>query len=196
MDRGGHERAASPRPAAPRSSPPGSSSGGQLTGDETRRRAAARLGAFLVGPDRTDGAVLAQYDVRQVRPTPGSRSKYYTGEAYWALARLHRLFPDEGFGEVADRIGKYLATQRDDVEDHWPPIPDHWVGLRAGRDGRVPRARPRRAADRRRARLRPPPGRAVRQPGALGQPAGRAVGLGRARHPVPAAAATASSARR
>ena len=60
-------------------------------------------------------------------PIADSRSKYYTGEAYWALARLHRLFPDDGFGAVADRIGNYLATRRDDVEDHWPPVPDHWV---------------------------------------------------------------------
>ena len=20
-----------------------------------------------------------------------------------------------------------MATRRDDVEDHWPPIPDHWA---------------------------------------------------------------------
>ena len=64
---------------------------------------------------------------RRWRPIADSRSKYYTGEAYWALARLHRLFPDDGFGEVADRIGNYLATRRDDVEDHWPPVPDHWA---------------------------------------------------------------------
>ena len=69
--------------------------------------------------------------------------------------------------------------------------------LRPVRDGDVPRARRPRAAHRRRARLRPPPGRAVRQPGALGQPAGRAVGIARARHDgARAAAATASSARR
>ena len=29
--------------------------------------------------------------------------------------------------EAADRIGTYIATSRDDVEDHWPPIPDHWA---------------------------------------------------------------------
>jgi small neutral amino acid transporter SnatA (MarC family) len=62
-----------------------------------------------------------------LEPDAQSRSKYYTGEAYWALARLHRLFPDEGFGAVADRVGNYLATERDDLEGYWPPIPDHWV---------------------------------------------------------------------
>ncbi len=75
----------------------------------------------------------------------GGYSKYYTGEAYWALARLHRLFPDEGFGEVADRIGNYLATERDDVEDYWPPIPDHWAAYGLAETVAVPRARPSRA---------------------------------------------------
>ena len=44
-----------------------------------------------------------------------------------ALARLHRIFPDEQWGRVADRIGAYLATKRDDEEDHFPPIADHWA---------------------------------------------------------------------
>ena len=57
----------------------------------------------------------------------GEYSKYYTGESYWALARLHRTFPGEGWGAAADRIGAYLATSRDEVEDYWPPIPDHWA---------------------------------------------------------------------
>ena len=47
--------------------------------------------------------------------------------SYWALALLHRAFPDEGWGEAADRIGSYLATSRDEVEDHWPALPDHWA---------------------------------------------------------------------
>jgi small neutral amino acid transporter SnatA (MarC family) len=44
-----------------------------------------------------------------------------------ALARLHQIFPDEQWGGVADRIGAYLATARDDKEDHFPPITDHWA---------------------------------------------------------------------
>ena len=73
----------------------------------------------------------------------GEYSKYYTGEAYWALARLERVFPDEGFGAVADRIGAYLATTRDEAEDYWPPIADHWAGYgladTAERHARSPR---------------------------------------------------------
>ena len=86
-----------------------------------------RLGRFLVGQVEPSGAVLAYYDTRRDRPVPDEYSKYYTGEAYWALARLARTFPDEDFAEAANRIGTYLATERDDREGYWPPIPDHWA---------------------------------------------------------------------
>jgi small neutral amino acid transporter SnatA (MarC family) len=86
-----------------------------------------RLGRFLVVQTEPSGAVLASYDAAAGAPVPGEYSKYYTGEAYWALTGLHRAFPDEGWGAVADRVGGYLAASRDEVEDHWPPIPDHWV---------------------------------------------------------------------
>ena len=81
-------------------------------------------------------------------PEAESRSKYYTGEAYWALARLHLLFPDEGFGAVADRIGNYLATAARRRRGPLAADPRPLGRLRAGRDGDVPRARRRRAADR------------------------------------------------
>ncbi len=98
-----------------------------LTGDTTDDELLRGLGRFMVSQTLADGAVVAQYDAVNMAAEAASRSKYYTGEAYWALARLHLLFPDDGFGAIADRIGNYLASQRDDVEDHWPPIPDHWV---------------------------------------------------------------------
>jgi small neutral amino acid transporter SnatA (MarC family) len=97
------------------------------TGDTRYDRALRRLGRFLVAQTQPSGAVLAYYDPVREAPVAGQYSKYYTGEAYWALARLHRTFPGEGWGKAADRIGAYLATKRDDVEDHWPPIPDHWA---------------------------------------------------------------------
>ncbi|HEX2563498.1 MAG TPA: hypothetical protein VHK25_06265, partial [Acidimicrobiales bacterium] len=69
-----------------------------------------QLGRFLVAQTEPSGAVLAFYDAGAGRPVPGVYSKYYTGEAYWALARLHRLFPGEAWGDTAARIGAYLAT--------------------------------------------------------------------------------------
>jgi small neutral amino acid transporter SnatA (MarC family) len=99
----------------------------EVTGDTRYDDVLRRLGRFLVAQSEPSGAVLASYDPARGAPRAGEYSKYYTGEAYWALARLHRTFPGEGWGEVADRTGAYLATSRDEVEDHWPPIPDHWA---------------------------------------------------------------------
>jgi len=103
----------------------------EATGDPRHDGALRRLGRFIVAQTEPTGAVLAQYDPDTEAPVPGEYSDYYTGEAYWALALLHRVFPDEGWGEDADRIGTYLATARDDVEDHWPALPDHWAAYGA-----------------------------------------------------------------
>jgi small neutral amino acid transporter SnatA (MarC family) len=97
------------------------------TGDDVHDGLLRRMGGFLRSQTEATGAVLARYDLGARAPVPGLYSKYYTGEAYWALARLHRVFPDEGWGEVADSIGAYLAVDRDRVEDVWPPVPDHWA---------------------------------------------------------------------
>jgi small neutral amino acid transporter SnatA (MarC family) len=99
----------------------------EATGDPRYDAVLRRLGRFLLAQTEPSGAVLASYDRIREAPVAGEYSKYYTGEAYWALARLHRAFPGEGWGEAADRVGAYLATSRDEVEDHWPPIPDHWA---------------------------------------------------------------------
>jgi small neutral amino acid transporter SnatA (MarC family) len=99
----------------------------EATGDTRYDDVLHRLGRFLVSQTEPSGAVLESYDAVRGAPVPGRYSKYFTGETYWALARLHRAFPGERWGEAADRIGAYLATSRDEVEDHWPPIPDHWA---------------------------------------------------------------------
>ncbi len=108
------------------------------TGDTRYDGLLGRLGRFLLAQTEPSGAVLASYDLTRGAPDPGVHSKYYTGEAYWALARLHRAFPDEGWGEAADRIGAYLAKSRDEVEDHWPPIPDHWAAYGAAETVQFP----------------------------------------------------------
>jgi small neutral amino acid transporter SnatA (MarC family) len=97
------------------------------TGEHRYDELMRRLGRFLVGQVEPSGAVLALYDTSRDRPIADEYSKYYTGETYWALARLARTFPDEHFAEPANRIGAYLATERDDKEGYWPPIPDHWA---------------------------------------------------------------------
>ncbi|MGH9117520.1 MAG: hypothetical protein ACRD0A_06480, partial [Acidimicrobiales bacterium] len=98
-----------------------------VTGDPTHDDLLRRLGQFLVDQIEPSGAVIASYDLAADRAAAGVYSRYYTGEAYWALTRLHQLFPDEGWGATADLIGAYMAGPRDDVEGYWPPLPDHWA---------------------------------------------------------------------
>jgi small neutral amino acid transporter SnatA (MarC family) len=113
------------------------------TGDARYDDVLRELGRFLLAQTEPSGAVLAEYDTARGAPVPGEYSKYYTGEAYWALGRLHRAFPEERWGEAADRIGAYLATSRDDEEGHWPPIPDHWAAYGAAETVEFPeRGRP------------------------------------------------------
>ena len=95
------------------------------TGDPEFDELMIELGNFMVGTVQPNGSVLGQYDLVADEVVPQSWSKFYTGEVFWALARLHMLFPAEGFDEPTLRIAAYLP-QRDDVEDWWPTIPDHW----------------------------------------------------------------------
>jgi small neutral amino acid transporter SnatA (MarC family) len=99
----------------------------QATGEGRYDDVLRRLGRFLIAQTEPSGAVLASYDPATGAPVAGEYSKYFTGEAYWALARLHRVFPAEAWGQAADRVGAYLAETRDETEDYWPPIMDHWA---------------------------------------------------------------------
>jgi hypothetical protein len=99
----------------------------EATGDARYDGELRRLGRFLVAQTQRSGAVLAYYDPAREAPVPGEYSQYYTGETYWALAAMGRAFPGERWRAVAERIGGYLATSRDDAEHHWPPIADHWA---------------------------------------------------------------------
>jgi small neutral amino acid transporter SnatA (MarC family) len=116
----------------------------EATGDPRYDAVMRRLGRFLLAQTQPSGAVLASYDAVRGAPVAGRYSKYFTGEAYWALARLQAAFPGEGWGEAADRIGTYLATSRDEEEGHWPPIPDHWAayGMAETAELREPRQPP------------------------------------------------------
>jgi small neutral amino acid transporter SnatA (MarC family) len=98
-----------------------------LTGDARHDDLMRSLGRFMVAQTEPSGAVLASYDLTSGEPVPGDYSPYYTGEAYWALSRLHQAFPGEGWGDAADRVGRYIASERDDAEGYWPPLADHWA---------------------------------------------------------------------
>lgn len=97
------------------------------TGDERFDDDMRSLARFLVSMTNDDGAVHAAWDPRTGAPVPDVWSTFYTGESFWALALAERELPGEGFGEVAQRIGAYIATERDDVEGYFPDVPDHWA---------------------------------------------------------------------
>jgi hypothetical protein len=73
------------------------------------------------------GAVHSAWDPTTGAPMPDVWSRFYTGEAFWALALAERELPGNGFGDVASSIGTYIATERDEVEGYWPDVPDHWA---------------------------------------------------------------------
>lgn len=96
-------------------------------GDDRYDAELEAMGRFLVSQTEPSGAVLAYWDPQRRTAVPGRYSIFYTGEAYWALALLHTEFPDAGWDEPARRVGRYLATERDEAEDVFPRIFDHWA---------------------------------------------------------------------
>jgi hypothetical protein len=96
------------------------------TGKRDLDALAERLGEFLVGQVRADGAVLALWDPETGAPVPDRYDRFATGETWWALARLHRAFPAAGWDEPARKVGNYVATRRDHDERRFPYLSDHW----------------------------------------------------------------------
>jgi hypothetical protein len=96
------------------------------TGDRSDDATLARLGRFLDGQVRADGAVLSLWDPDTGSPVPDLYDRFATGEALWALARLHRAFPKAGWDEPATRVARYVATRRDVAERRFPYLSDHW----------------------------------------------------------------------
>jgi hypothetical protein len=96
------------------------------TGDDLYDDQMHELGTFLVTMTEPSGAVLANWDVGADRPVPDDYSTYFTGEAYFALASLASVDDTGPWAETAARIGGYLPD-RDDAEDVFPPVPDHWA---------------------------------------------------------------------
>lgn len=84
------------------------------------------LGRFLLTNIAPTGAVAAYWDPATGAPMVGSSSPFYTGEALWALTRLERVLPGE-WREPALRVARYIATTRDEAEDRFPDVADHWA---------------------------------------------------------------------
>ncbi len=91
--------------------------------DDTMRA----VGRFILAQQEPDGAILSAWDPATGAPTPGGYGPFATGEAAWALAMLHRAFPDEGWGEAAKRTLRYLDDGRLQKEGYTVNLPDHWA---------------------------------------------------------------------
>jgi len=98
------------------------------TGDRRYDDELRALGRFMAGQIGPDGQALDWFDLERDAPVPGHTSKYATGEAGWALARLATLFPGEGWDRPARAVADYLATERDVREGFdFRPWPDQWA---------------------------------------------------------------------
>ncbi len=97
-----------------------------VTGSTTDDELLTRLGRFLLVNTMPNGAVTASWDPSTGAPVAGSSSPFFTGEALWALTRLESALPGP-WREPSVRIARYIATERDDAEDRWPDVPDHWA---------------------------------------------------------------------
>ena len=83
---------------------------------------------FIVTLQREDGGFSIAYLMDEDRPDPVGTSRYYPGEATWALALTHEALPGEGWDEYARKGLHYIATKRDDYEEvKFPPLADQWA---------------------------------------------------------------------
>jgi hypothetical protein len=98
------------------------------TGDDRYDTELRALGQFMIGLITAGGQMLSTFDLQAGAPVPGATSRYSTGEAAWAFALMHNLFPSEGWDVPARRVLDYLATARDEVEDlPYRPWADQWA---------------------------------------------------------------------
>jgi hypothetical protein len=99
----------------------------RATGDEGEDDLIRGLGRFLAAQQQPDGSVLGRWSLTTQDAVPGEWATFGTGQALWSFALLDELFPEEGWGERARRLARYVATRRDDVEGYVLTFPDHWA---------------------------------------------------------------------
>ncbi len=98
------------------------------TGDTRDDELMRELGRFLVRLQKPDGGFYVSWLEAEGAPRYEGTSKYYPGEAFWALSLLRKAFPNEGWEGPVKRAAEYLTTQRDEVEDiDFPPTADQWT---------------------------------------------------------------------
>jgi hypothetical protein len=98
------------------------------TGDTSNDDLMREIGRFLVRLQQPDGSFVDRWRRGDEVPYLELKSKYATGEAFWALAMMHNRFPGEGWDEPAIKVADYLSLYRDEVEGFdFPPWADQWA---------------------------------------------------------------------
>jgi hypothetical protein len=86
------------------------------------------LGRFIVTLQGGDNGFYVAWLPSEGSPQREGSSRFFPGEAFWALALLHEAFPSEGWDGPARLAADFLTTRRDDVEDvSFPPLADQWT---------------------------------------------------------------------
>ncbi len=86
------------------------------------------MGQFLRSMQLEDGSFLNYWDTNLDQPDPNAKSLYATGEAFWAMAMMHRAFPDQGYEAPTRAVADYLSLRRDEEEEiDYPPWADQWA---------------------------------------------------------------------
>ena len=86
------------------------------------------VGRYLTALQRDDGGFYVSWQINADAPDTVGTSRFYPGEALWALALLHEAFPGEGWDVHARDALHFITSQRDDVEDvDFPPLADQWT---------------------------------------------------------------------
>ena len=97
------------------------------TGDGKYDGLMRELGRFMTFLQRPDGGFANGWRLGTGEPVPGT-SRYYPGEAFWALTLLNSAFPGEGWDDAASKAADWLVTRRDEELDvDFPPLPDQWT---------------------------------------------------------------------
>jgi hypothetical protein len=98
------------------------------TGDTSRDDLMRELGRFLERLQQPDGSFVDRWQRGDDGPYLELKSRYATGEAFWALTLMHNRFPGEGWDEPSRKVADYLSLYRDEVEGfEFPPWADQWA---------------------------------------------------------------------
>ena len=86
------------------------------------------LARFILVMQQGDGSFLLAWLPSTGAPDPVERSPYATGEAFWSLTLMHRVFPGEGWDVPSRKVADYISNYRDEVEHQkYPPWADQWA---------------------------------------------------------------------